>query len=137
MSDKSLSMRLYELCEELSFNYQVDLVDAAADEIERLSAENERTKEQCAREHKSREHWIAVAQRLEAALEEIANQKLSCQLIPGDVDFEGGYDCCVKRARKALEPVSEEPAPRQHDAPPIYNALQDAVFCPKCKERLL
>lgn len=41
---------------------------------------------------------------LRAALEEIAKQKLSSQLIPGDADFETGYDCCVKTARKALNP---------------------------------
>lgn len=43
-------------------------------------------------------------ERLRAALEEIAKQKLSSQLIPGDADFEIGYDCCVKTARKALNP---------------------------------
>ncbi len=41
---------------------------------------------------------------LRAALEEIAKQKLSSQLIPGDGDFECGYDCCVKTAREALKP---------------------------------
>ena len=35
------------------------------------------------------------------------------------------------------ESVSEGQTPCDHEATPIYNAPQDAVFCPKCDKRLL
>ncbi len=57
---------------ELARKAALKTIDSLTARKAALSAENERTKEQCAREHKSREHWIAVAQRLEAALEDLS-----------------------------------------------------------------
>ena len=61
-------------------------------------------------------------ERYRKALEEIAKQKLSCQLIPGDVDFEGGYDCCVKRARGALCDITSD----------LVSEEQPPDTCPEC-----
>ncbi len=91
---------------------------------------------------RERDSLLCEGERYRKALEEIAKQKLSCQLIPGDVDFEGGYDCCVKRARGALcditsDLVSEEPSP---DTCPECHGTGKTVInkhigvedCPEC-----